>query len=328
MTWNRWTLAILLAAVLSADASAQIIGVPVLVPSGGVEFQAGGKHLKIDGFIPIGNPYLGVLPLSPSPFGWRQAGPVLIPYGPSPYGVVDQRVTVQIINPPGLVRRAGYKPVYDVSGIDLDVESSAKIWGPKPDAKKGELVKAPMVEPKKLEIVKAESLPEKKPAVKEPEVVKLPKVPEGRRLNDLGVDAFRNGEYGLALVRFRQAVDVEPPEPRALFLRGQAYLAVGKYRDAVEIIRRGLQIMPDWPLSGFQPRNELYADDANLWKQHRRRLEETHRLNPNDADYLFLLGYLYWFDGERGVAADYFQQSRAQAADPRWSDAFLKAAKK
>ena len=159
----------------------------------------------------------------------------------------------------------------------------------------------------------------------DPPKIELP--PDGQELNDLGIAAFRNGDFGLAMLRFRQAANDDKPAPRALFLRAQANIAVGKYRDAVEIIQEGLQAQPNWPISGFNPRAELYDNQMNEWKEHRQRLEQTLLKNPKNADYLFLLGYLYWFDGERGVAVDYFQQSRVLGTEPRWADAFLKAAK-
>lgn len=333
MTRIRCTLALLFGLCFAAETPAQFIPVfnlPTIVQPG-ISFQLGGRRLRIDGTIPTGDPYTVIIPVTPTPQGFRQVGPGFVPYGYAPiYGAIDQRVTVQIINPPGLSPRAGFKKVYDVSGIDLDVEPASKIWGPK----KGELVQAPK-DAKKVELAKVMPPEEKKPKVAadlpKPPAPPLPKVemvPEGRRLNNLGVTAFRNGEYGLAILRFRQAVDVEPPEPRAVFLRGQASIAVGKYKDAVEAIQRGLQITPDWPLSDFRPKVELYDNDLEAWKEHRKQLEDTQRLDPKNADYLFLLGYLAWFDGEREVAADYFRQSRALAVDPRWCDAFLKAAKK
>jgi hypothetical protein len=345
MTRIRWTLALFVGLTLSADARAQffpIFNLPTIVQPG-ITIHAGGKNLSINGTIPFGDPYTLIVPVTPTPQGFKQVGFAYLPpayvyptfggpvyggYGPPIYGAIDQRVMVQIINPPAAGGRRGFKKTYDTSGIDLDIEPASKIWGT--TAKKSEFVQAPR-EPIKAEVPRV--VPEeKKPAV--PDVVKPPpplppaeKLPEGRRLSSLGVTAFRDGEYGLAMLRFRQAVDVEPPEPRALFLRAQASIAVGKFTEAAEAIQRGLQIMPDWPLSRFEPRVELYADQDDAWREHRRRLEEAQRLNPKNADLLFLLGYLAWFDNERGVAADYFRQSRALAADPRWCDAFLQAMK-
>jgi Flp pilus assembly protein TadD len=354
MTRIRSILAILLCVGFTADAPAQffppVFGVPV-VGQGGIAFHAGGKRLSIDAFLPLGDPYPAILPVTPTPFGLRQVGPPFLPYPyvyppiapgfPFPgYGSIDQRYSVTIINPPGLPPGVGFKRIPDLSGIDLDVEPAARIWGEPPalakgkqPARKGELVKAPP-KPKPVEVAKAAPAPDKKPEIaanqaRPPAVAAAPKPeppPDGQRLNDLGLAAFRAGEYGVAILRFRQAGDADQPVPRALFLRGQAFIAVGKYQEAVELIQLGLQKQPNWPTSGYRPRGELYALRDGEWKDHREQLEQAHAKSPKNADYLFLLGYLSWFDGERDAAVKYFTQARALGAEPRWADAFLKAA--
>jgi hypothetical protein len=60
---------------------------------------------------------------------------------------------------------------------------------------------------------------------------------------------------------------------------------------------------------------------------HGNRLDQAQRLQANDADFLFLCGYVAWFDGEREGALAFFRQSRAVALDPQWADLFLKAGK-
>jgi Flp pilus assembly protein TadD len=152
-------------------------------------------------------------------------------------------------------------------------------------------------------------------------------ISDGERFVNLGIKSFKNGDYGVAVLRFRQASESEPPGPRALFLQGQACIAAGKYREAVQLIQRGLRRDPDWPLAAFRPRVELYENKNELWKEHRNALEKANKLDPNNADYLFLLGYLDWFGGDRDGARAYFQKSRALADDVRWTDAFLKMAK-
>ena len=349
MTRIRWISAMLAGLTLTAEASAQffppVIGVPIIQQSG-IDFHIGGGHLRINGFIPLGNPYTAVVPVTPTPLGFRQVGPAFIPYPYAypVYGSIDRRLTVQIITPPALSPRLGLKPTYDLSGIDLDIEPASKIWGEKPalakggkgpPAKKGEFVKAAPKEVKKVEIAKA-APPENKKVQEAPNQAKAPAVPppkvepvpDGQRLNDQGVAAFRGGEYGLAMLRFRQAADAEKPAPRALFLRGQACIAVGKYREAAEVIQQGLQLQPNWPASGFNPRVELYDKQEAEWNAQRNQLEQTQGKNPKNAEHLFLLGYVAWFDGQRDAAVDYFQQARALAAEPRWADLFLKLAKK
>src|SRR4029077_16419986 len=147
--------------------------------------------------------------------------PPIAPGFPFPaYGSIDRRVTVQIINPAGIVvqsRRVGFRPTYDTTGIDLDVESPDKIWGPKKSLakaapKNGEMVKAPLPEVKKQQVAAPAKPPPPLPRPEPPT--------DGKRLVDLGIAAFRKGEFGSAFLRFRQASEADPPGPRTAFLRG------------------------------------------------------------------------------------------------------------
>jgi hypothetical protein len=338
-------LGVLLGATLTCEASAQfiapVIGIPAIAQSG-IDFHLGGKHLRIDGFIPTGIPYGVIVPVTPTPFGFKQVAPAFLPfYYGNPYytplyGAIDQRVTVQVITPTVLVRPR--RPSYDLSGIDLDVETPDKLWGSKSAVakegapKKGELVKAPVPPPK--EIAKVAPPEEKKAPViaanpakppPAPPPPKLAMVPQGQRLVGLGTAAFKDGDYNIAILRFRQAALSDPPAPRAVFLQAQAAIAIGKYHDAAELIQQELARQPNWPTSAFRPKADLYGN-PEAWNVQRERLLAAQKLQPKNADFPFLLGYLSWFDGERDVALDHFQQSRTLMPDPRWSDVFLKGA--
>jgi hypothetical protein len=342
MTRIRLLPALLLGAVLASEASeasaqfiAPVIAIPAIAQSG-IDFHLGGKHLRIDGFIPTGTPYGVIVPVTPTPFGFKQVGAAFLPYSygnpyyAAPlYGAVDRRVSVQVITPTPTVVVRARRPSYDLSGIDLDVETPDKIWGSKAP-KNSELVKAPGAAPK--EIAKAAPAEEKKAPViaanpaKPPPAPPPPKlVPEGQRMVDLGIAAFQEGDYNIAILRFRQAAATDPPGPRAVFLQAQAAIAVGKFHEAVELIQQELTRQPTWPTSAFRPKAELYGNQE-AWNAQRERLLAAQKLQPKNADFPFLLGYLSWFDGKRDVALDHFQQSRALMADPRWSDLFLKGA--
>ena len=341
MTRTRCTLAILISIAIAADASAQfgpVIGLPT-IGQGGIAFQAGNSRMKVAGFVPLGPPYPAVLPVTPTPFGFRQVAPAYLPYGyygippiapgfPFPgYGAIDQRIIVQVVTPPGVIVRgrrvAMPEESYDLAGIDLDVESPEKIWGKRPELAKEAAPKGePVPAPKKVEVAAA---PAKPPPAPPPP--KIEPIPEGQRFVELGIAAFKTGEYGVALLRFRQAADAEPRGPRSLFLQAQACIAIGKYHEAVQLIQRGLKDRPDWPMNAFRPKLELYDNKDDIWKEHRDALERAQKRAPMNADYLFLLGYLEWFGGERDAAIAYFQQARALSADANWNDAFLKAAK-
>ena len=292
MTWMRSSSALLLVLITLPQASAQFFPPPViLVPQPGVGFQYNGGRLKIAGFVPSG------------PYGYGYAVPASM----------ETRITVQVVTPTVIIRRprslAPYGESFDLAGIDLDVEPASKIWGEK----------KPALAKKAEPIPKAELAKVPPPAPPQEKVVD--RRPEGVRLLEDGIRAFRNGEYGVALLRFRQS-DAE----RAIFLQAQASIALGRYAEAAVLIQDGLRDSPDWPRSGFRPRIELYANEDAVWDAHRTRVETAQKLAPNNANLHFLLGYLAWFDGERDLAVVHFRASRALAINPRWADLFLKAA--
>jgi tetratricopeptide (TPR) repeat protein len=287
--------------VLTGETRAQLIA--PYPYAGGVGFQFSSGRFRVGGFLQ-GSSY----------------------YAPLPYGVIERQIIVQpIVQAP--VQRAAAAPRYDLSGIDLDVETPDKLYPPG---------KAPLPMPAPVEHKPPAKGPEKLPAPK-PEMPPPPPVDpllepravpaeESRRLAELGIRAFRAGEYGLALRRFREATDIDRTNARAFFLLGQASVAVGQYHDAVTAIQDGLHLQPDWPTSDFRPRVELYGDDPDAWRELGRRLDDALRRKPDDPACLFLRAYLLWFDGQRAAAAEWFVRARARTADPRWIDLFLRHA--
>jgi hypothetical protein len=189
-------------------------------------------------------------------------------------------------------------------------------------------------------------LPEKKkpaqpePPAKPPEQLKPPKPmpgdnpfmphpnPEPRGENarwiDLGKESFADTDYGLAAQRFRQASVVLPNDPQAYFLLAQAYSALGKYREAVNAIKSGMQIEPNRPLANYQPL-ALYGTHVAFYPEHLHRLADVVDAFPNDPFVLFLYGYALWFDGRREEAVDYFRKALNAGADPVAVDDFLRA---
>jgi tetratricopeptide (TPR) repeat protein len=143
------------------------------------------------------------------------------------------------------------------------------------------------------------------------------------QLTALGVTAFNDKEYGLAAQRFQQALDADAAAARPHFLLGQAYIALGKFREAVQIIGVGLGKDPTWPRSDFRPGVDLYLNPAD-WERHVVLLEQVQAAQPHQAGYLFLLAYARWFDDDRAAAIRLFREVRPLVADPRLVDLFLK----
>ncbi len=144
------------------------------------------------------------------------------------------------------------------------------------------------------------------------------------RLLRLGKTAFAGGQYGLAARRFRQATTLSTVNPEAFFLLAQAQFALGKYAQAVDAIRTGLRLRPDWPISAFHP-VDLYSDNASDLLDQIARLREAVDRFPRDADALFLLGYEEWFVGRRDAALPLFRRALGCGADRDAVDAFLSA---
>ena len=307
------------------------LGVPALhgqvyVPAqNGIGLQYSGGRLKVSGYYTPGL----VVPVGPN-------GVVLGPPGylVPPHGILsERRVIVQQMASPSMPRVLPPAPEPDVSGIDLDLESPDKLYPPgTAPAKKPAAARpadAKFEQPKKPaeELLKPPApAPPAKPPSDDLLTPRANPVDESRRLVELGLIAFHQQAYGLAVMRFQQATEIDPANARAFFLLAQGYLAVGQFRDAVPAIQAGLKLRPDWPLAKFSPRNELYGDALEDWLEHRRRLVDAVKRKPQDSSYLFLRAYVEWFDGERAQAAEWFQNARPLTADPQWIDLFLKSA--
>ncbi len=345
MTRRNFMIAMLIVGVMSAQASAQffpppVVGMPVVLPNG-IDFQYKRGGLRVNGFIPTGGATTAVLPVVPVfagpgaffPATYYPYGYPYYPYGyPFPaMGSVEQRITVTVMQPTILVQRRGLMPFleeYDIAGIDLDAEPPSKIWGKKPPAIRQAERKVPVREEfarvvppaeKKLQIAANQVNLPRPPVVAR----KIEPAPDGAKLVDFGSQAFRAGEFALALRHFRDAADIEPNLARAWFLQAHAAIAMGRLHDAVQQIEAGLKRNPNFHLNGFRPKVELYADQLALWAEHLDMVTKANRLNPKNADALFLLGYLAWYEGDREAAIRFFQQARPLVAEQRFVDLFL-----
>lgn len=241
--------------------------------------------------------------------------------------VVEPRV---IVRQPAVVFPPRYE--YDLSGIDLDIEPPEKLDPRWPNVPPREVVKRPDPPPREKVPAKPKEEakkppepmpPKEKPGLGEP---RDEPVAEGRRLVDAGVAAFQNQQYALAAMRFTQAADVDPTNSKALFFLSQAYFAMGRYKDASRAIEDGMRRQPNWPISHFQPRVDLYKGIEDDWLAHKKQLETVVEQHPKQGAYLFLLGHQLWFDGLREEAGVLFRKARPFVADPTFIDKFLEFA--
>ncbi|MER3417344.1 MAG: hypothetical protein C4297_14210 [Gemmataceae bacterium] len=147
---------------------------------------------------------------------------------------------------------------------------------------------------------------------------------EAQKLLRQGNDAFAAGQYALAAKRYEAARQKAPREALLHFHAAQAYFALDRPGDAVVAIQRGLQLHPQWPEAGFEPR-ALYRDRADEFARHLARLAERVQKNRNDDSLLFLLGYQLWFDGRREEAVTLFNRAAALNPDRTFVVPFLEA---
>lgn len=236
------------------------------------------------------------------PWTFAYFAPTPFPYLP-PTTIISYRV---ITPPPIIYQVPRWTPDYDLTGVDLDLVPT-KTPPPKP-------IEAPKP--------KVQPAPPKPP----PPAPRMdPPIDEYTRLLELGITAFHAEEYGLALRRFKQAVEHEPGLSRGHFLLSQALFASGKYQAATAAIEAGMRLQPNWPSAEFHPRIELYKGHENSWELHLQRLAQAAKATP-ESPRLFLHAHQLWFDGQRAEAAVVFQKARQMAVDPTFIDAFLKAA--
>jgi len=111
---------------------------------------------------------------------------------------------------------------------------------------------------------------------------------------------FKNGDYGKAAVRYRKARDQADDLADIHFREAFAELGIEHYADSVAAIRKGLALKPDWPQSGFVL-EELYPTPEAKRAVFRQLNVEVEQ-HPNDADALFVLGMLEYFDGREAAS--------------------------
>lgn len=127
-----------------------------------------------------------------------------------------------------------------------------------------------------------------------------------------GWEQFRAGAYLEALVSFRQSVLANPDDPQAKVAFAQGLFAIGNYADAAFLIRRSFELLPDWPVTGEDPRAR-YADPADHAEQLvalRGFLERV----PGDPAATLVLAVQNYFTGDLSAAREAF--SLLAALDP------------
>lgn len=134
---------------------------------------------------------------------------------------------------------------------------------------------------------------------------------EFARLLKLAQQAFAEEEYGRAIDFLDRAANARPADALPHFLKAQSYIAAGQYAEALDAIRSGMKLNPDWPTAGIRPR-DLYAVHPERFDGHVAALRLALAENPGDSSLQFLLGYELWFSGKRDEAIELFRAAQRE----------------
>ena len=133
---------------------------------------------------------------------------------------------------------------------------------------------------------------------------------------ETGARLFKEGNYAAAADAFRTAEASEPMNAVPKFALAHALFALGDYEGAAFLVKRGMELLPEWPSVGTSL-HELYGDPSHL-QEHIIGLSTYSATNPAAVDARFLLGYVRYFTGDLDGAESAFRA--VEAATPYRAD--------
>jgi tetratricopeptide (TPR) repeat protein len=122
----------------------------------------------------------------------------------------------------------------------------------------------------------------------------------------LGWELFAAEDYAGAAEAFRQAILGDPGNSLAKFAFSQALFSIGNYPDAAFLIRRGMELLPDWPALGEDPRPR-YANPSDHIEQI-LALRTFLDYLPDDPSGILVLAVQSFFAGDDATARLYFEK--------------------
>jgi tetratricopeptide (TPR) repeat protein len=106
--------------------------------------------------------------------------------------------------------------------------------------------------------------------------------------HNLGVIAQQRGLHHQAIVRFREAILLQPDFGPTRLLLGSSLLVVGKNSEAIHELRRAVSLMPEQPEAHLQLARAY--EGAENWIGVAREVQKLVELNPQEPEYHYRLG--------------------------------------
>jgi hypothetical protein len=136
-----------------------------------------------------------------------------------------------------------------------------------------------------------------------------------------GWEQFRARDYPGAIDSFRDAVLAAPDDATAKLAYAQALFAIGNYPDAAFLLRRALEMQPDLPVLGEDPRTR-YGDPEEHAEQMVALRSFLDQVKGEPAATL-VLAWQSYFTGDLGVARESFDALKVLDPEDEAAKRFL-----
>lgn len=146
-----------------------------------------------------------------------------------------------------------------------------------------------------------------------------------RRFVEFGDERFGAQEFSLALQRYKKAARAAPDMADAYFRQAIALVALGRYVEAAEAVKRGIGLQPGWPAGEFHL-DDVYGDNRLAKTDHLERLAEAAWQAPDRSDLILLVGVELLCDGQPARAQVFFQRAADLGEDAGVVAGFLEQA--
>jgi hypothetical protein len=144
------------------------------------------------------------------------------------------------------------------------------------------------------------------------------------KLLDQADQKFARGLYPQAALLYHKAMKLDKTDALARFAVAHSLFALGVYKTAGQNLRVGLDKFPDWGLVNLDLR-KFYVKQATFFNK-LVALKKYVAARPHDRDARLLLGYAYYFSGQRKAGLSIFKQLVDEPAGDNHAELFLKLA--